>query len=387
MTNNPEPSPTRGAQSTSVLLLVGTRPEAIKLAPVYTALSDLPDATVRLCLTGQHRGLLDQVTDVFGLVADHDLDVMTAEQTSASVAAAILDRLTPVLEAENPDYVVVQGDTTTAMAGALAAMYQQIPVAHVEAGLRTYDRSAPFPEEAHRCVISSIADLHFAPTARAAAALLAEGTDPATIHIVGNTIVDALMRIRASVPNEAADVLRRHGIEDGRPLVLLTLHRRENVEHGIAAVCRGVRTLAAAYPDLAFLAPVHPNPLVASTFQELLTGLDNVFLDEPFDYPTFLALLERSRLVISDSGGVQEEAPTLGVPLLIARDKTERPEAVESGSALLVGTNEDRIVREASSIIDAGVPGTPQMLYGDGASAKQIVDVIMTTKGRRATSP
>ena len=361
-----EPSEARPAR---VLLVMGTRPEAIKLAPVVARLRAEPQRFEAIvCATAQHREMLDQVLDVFDLTPDVDLDVMRPGQTPNEVAARVFAALDPLLEKQAPDWLIVQGDTTTAMCAAVAAFHRRVRVGHVEAGLRTGDLQRPFPEEMNRRVVDVVADAYFAPTLRAERALAAEGVPPVKIHRTGNTVVDALLTIA-----------RREGDAPEDDTVLVTAHRRESFGEPLARIVRAVGTLARRFPATRFLHVVHPNPNVLAAVRAN-AHLANVELVEPLDYRELVRRLRRCRLVLTDSGGIQEEAPTFGKPVLVLREKTERPEGVEAGLAILVGTDEDRIVREASRLLsdpsarrraaDAANP------YGDGRAAERIADAL-----------
>lgn len=365
----------------SVIVVVGTRPDAIKLAPVAAALGRAPEEiSCRVVATAQHRELLDQVLDEFGIVVDVDLDLMRDDQQPARVLADAVAGLDAVIAAHRPDLVLVQGDTTTALAGALASFYRRVPVAHVEAGLRTCDRDEPFPEEAHRRLIGRIADLHFAPTPGARAALEAEGVDPETIFVTGNTVIDALRTISA----------RRVRRTSGH-LLLVTLHRRENWGAPLARVCAAVRRLLDRDPSLHVVVSVHPNPRVRPTIEAALGDCPRVRLIAPPAYGDFVGLLASATLVLTDSGGIQEEAPSLGVPVLVARAETERPEGVRADVARLVGVDEEAIVREAEAVLGNGTgpfrhPGARD-LYGDGRAAERIVGVLRAWAGHPVELP
>ena len=365
-----------------ILIIFGTRPEAIKLFPVVRALADRPGLTVRTCVTAQHRGLLDQVLAIADLHPDIDLDLMEPGQTLDRLTARLLTGLGEVMDRERPDWVVVQGDTATAMAGALAAYYRQIPVAHVEAGLRSGDIYHPWPEEVNRRIVAPIARLHFAPTDTAAQALIAENIDPATIHVTGNTVVDALHWTLARV--EAAPALAAAldpvlAPLTGKRLVLVTTHRRENFGGGMAAIARALVRLADR-GDTALLFPVHPNPQVGPVMDAIIGDLPEIVRIAPLDYPNFVRALSRCDLVLSDSGGVQEEAPALGKPVLVMRETTERPEGVAAGTARLVGTDEDRIVHEVSTLLDDSeayaAMARAHNPFGDGHAAGRIAELI-----------
>jgi UDP-N-acetylglucosamine 2-epimerase (non-hydrolysing) len=352
-----------------VLFVFGTRPEAIKLAPVIRCLREDPRFEIRVAVTAQHRAMLDQVLAVFEIQPDHDLNVMQAGQTLAQSAARILAALEPVLDSERPDCVVVQGDTTTTFCGALAAFYQSIPVAHVEAGLRTGDLRQPFPEEMNRVLSSRLAALHFAATEWAAENLRREGVLSENVFVTGNTGIDAVLSIRDSVVAPVAS----------RKMILVTAHRRESFGEGFLRICRALRRLSER-ADVEIIFPVHPNPNVQGLVNEHLRDVLNIKLIEPVDYVGFVRLMERAHILLTDSGGVQEEGPSLGKPVLVMREKTERPEAVEAGTARLVGTGEDRIVEEAERLLDDPEEYARRARihnpYGDGKASARIRDVL-----------
>lgn len=365
-----------------ILTLFGTRPEAIKLFPLVHALDADPRLESRVCVSGQHRGMLDQVLQVSGIVPHHDLDLMQPDQTLDSLTARLLTGLGGVMDAERPDWVVVQGDTATAMAGALAAYYRKIPVAHVEAGLRSGNIHHPWPEEVNRKIIGTIAALHLAPTQTAADALLRENVDPATVHVTGNTVIDALHWITERVrqqPDLAEGLAALETRFAGKRIIGVTSHRRENFGGGMQGIADAVRRLAQR-PDVAVIFPVHLNPNVRAVMNEALAGLDNVALIEPLDYPHFARLLDIAELMLTDSGGVQEEAPALGKPVLVMRETTERPEGVEAGTARLVGTDADRIVAEATRLLDDpaayAAMARAHNPFGDGQSCGRIVELL-----------
>ncbi len=365
-----------------VLVVMGTRPEGIKLAPVIHELQRRPGVACIVCVTAQHREMLDQVLDLFGIAPDYDLGIMTEGQTPARVAAAVLRDLEPILEAERPDWVLVQGDTTTVAAAALAAYYGRARVGHVEAGLRTGDRWRPFPEEINRRVAGVIADLHFAPTATARANLLREGVPPETVIVTGNPVIDALRWVAAQpLPAAARELLRRAGAWEGRRLVLVTAHRRESFGPGIVAICQALRRLAERFADLTIVYPVHPNPNVRWPVYQTLRGVPNIVLTEPLDYATLVHVMAQASIILTDSGGIQEEAPSLGKPVLVLREVTERPEAVEAGVARLVGTDPDRIVSEAARLLTdlSEYERMAQAVnpYGDGRAAQRIVSALL----------
>jgi UDP-N-acetylglucosamine 2-epimerase (non-hydrolysing) len=365
-----------------ILSVFGTRPEAIKLFPLIHALEADDRFESRVCVSGQHRGMLDQVLEIAGVTPDHDLDLMRPDQSLDALTANLLTGIGRVLDVEKPDWVVVQGDTATAMAGALAAYYRKIPVAHVEAGLRSGNIHHPWPEEVNRKIVGSLAALHLAPTETAAAALRRENVDPTTIHVTGNTVIDALHWVTAEIEREPALASGLADLETrfkGRRIIGMTSHRRENFGEGMENIAQAVIRLAAR-PDVAVIFPVHLNPNVRKVMNERLAGLDNVALIEPLDYPHFARLLAISTLMLSDSGGVQEEAPALGKPVLVMRETTERPEGVEAGTAKLVGTNADRIVAGATRLLDD--PAAYEAMarahnpFGDGRASKRIVELL-----------
>ena len=362
-----------------VLVALGTRPEAIKLAPVVLELNRRREFRCVLCVTSQHREMLEPMLKFFGLSPAHDLDVMRPNQQLGELTGRVLAGMDRVLEAERPDWVVVQGDTTTAMAAGLAAYYRKIRVAHVEAGLRTHNRFSPFPEEINRRLVGVLADLHFAPTDLAVRNLRKEGISPSSIVLTGNTVTDALLwaagSIRKNPPQMPAGI---PPAKKGRKLVLVTGHRRENFGGGLEQICRALKAAAGERPELDFVYPVHLNPNVKAPVNRLLGGHPQIFLTAPVDYPVLVALLKRAWLVVTDSGGIQEEAPTFGVPVLVTRDTTERPEGIRAGNARLVGTDGPAILRWIRKLsADAAAYGRMSRArnpYGDGHAAKRIAD-------------
>jgi UDP-N-acetylglucosamine 2-epimerase (non-hydrolysing) len=362
-----------------IIVIFGTRPEAIKMAPVVQALQHAKTADVRVCVTAQHRQMLDQVLGLFDIRPDHDLNLMEPGQDLTDLSANVLKGLRPVLAMEKPDLVLLHGDTTTTLAGALAAYYQRIPVGHVEAGLRTGNIYAPWPEEMNRRIVGAIADLHFAPTTRARDNLLGEGVGAEKIHVTGNTVIDALLSA-VDKARSNPQLLRQFGFLDpARRTILVTGHRRENFGEGFQRICRALGSLVKR-GDVQIVYPVHPNPNVLGPVREALGNRDNVHLIEPLDYLPFVALMDHAYFIITDSGGVQEEAPSLGKPVLVMRETTERPEALEAGTVRLVGTEEKRIVREAMRLLDDpkayAAMSRAQNPYGDGRAAGRIVEVI-----------
>jgi len=354
------------------LFVFGTRPEAIKLAPVVRCLRGDPRFEVRVVVSGQHREMLDQVLAAFSIQPDYDLDVMRTGQTLSESASRVLGALGPVLDRERSDCVIVQGDTTTTFCGALAAFYQSIPVAHVEAGLRTGDFRQPFPEEMNRVLTSRLAALHFAATESAAENLRREGISRDTIFVTGNTGIDAVLAVRDGLPSYHASA---------KKMILVTAHRRENFGSGLLGVCRALRRLALR-TDVEIVYPVHPNPEVQRIVNGHLCDVPNIRLIEPLEYVAFVDLMRRSYILLTDSGGIQEEGPSLGKPVLVMREKTERPEAVEAGTARLTGTNEDTIVAEAARLLDDHEEYLRRARihnpYGDGQASARIRDVLLT---------
>lgn len=362
----------------NALFVLGTRPEVIKLAPVIAACR--PVIEVKVAATGQHREMLAQALATFGLVPDFAFDAMQPDQGLSALAARLIEGMDGALAQANPDWVIVEGDTTTAFAAGLAAFHRQIRVAHVEAGLRTHDLAAPFPEEANRAMLARLATLHFAPTERARDNLLAEGIADAAIHVTGNTIVDAVAAIRAAsnpAVLEAALPIRL----DSSPLILVTCHRRENFGPALAGICEAIAELAAAYPGHRFVLPLHPNPNILGPVGARLGGVRNIELIEPLDYPALLHLLGHSALVLTDSGGIQEEAPSFGVPVVITRELTERGEGIEAGFATLAGRHPARILAATRDWLDhpekrAALAGRPNP-YGDGHASTRIRDLLL----------
>ena len=369
-------------QTPSILIIFGTRPEAIKLFPVVQALRAQGGMRVRICVTAQHRGLLDQVLSIAHLVPDIDLDLMQPGQTLDALTARLLTGLGEVMDRERPDRVMVQGDTATALVGAIAAYYRKIPVSHVEAGLRSGNMLQPWPEEGNRRMIAPLADQHFAPTRTAANALLRENIDSAHVHVTGNTVIDALHWTNERI---AADPTIAAGLDEvaarfaGKRIVLITTHRRENFGGGMEAIARAVGRIAER-PDVAIVFPVHPNPNVVTVMDALLGTRANIARIDPLDYPHFIRALDMAHIVLTDSGGVQEEAPALGKPVLVMRETTERPEGVEAGTAKLVGTDEKRIVSEISTLLDDDAAYSAMARahnpFGDGHASARIVKVI-----------
>ena len=373
-----------------ILVVFGTRPEAIKLFPVVNALKADPRFDPIVCVSAQHREMLDQVLEIAGIVPDHDLDVMKPDQSLDELTARLLTGLGRVMDEARPARVIVQGDTATAMCGALAAYYRKIPVDHVEAGLRSGNIYHPWPEEVNRKIIGAMASLHFAPTETSARALRAENVDPARVHVTGNTVIDALQWVTARIARDAGLATALKEVEHrfaGKRIIGVTSHRRENFGGGLEAIAEAIRRIAAR-PDVALIFPVHPNPNVRKVMGGALSGLANVALIDPLGYPDFARLLALSEIVLTDSGGVQEEAPALGKPVLVMRETTERPEGVAAGTARLVGTDAGRIVTEISTLLD-DKDAYDQMArahnpFGDGQSARRIVELLAHEIGHQA---
>lgn len=363
-----------------ISLIFGTRPEAIKLCPLVLELKKHPEFEPHVCVTGQHRQMLDQVLDVFEVTPDVDLNLMQPDQTLARLTARAVTAIDSYLAEYKPDIVIVQGDTTTSFCAALVAFYKRIPIGHVEAGLRTWNKFSPFPEEINRVMTSRIADLHFAPTVWSKDNLLKEGVPEDRIFVTGNTVIDALHTALEKIRKNTLSIsgLPRHLLngDSQRPLVLITGHRRENFGEGFANICCAISELSERFPDVAFVYPVHLNPNVRKPVFDMLSGRDNVHLIEPLGYLPFVALMNRSTLVLTDSGGVQEEAPGLGKPVLVMRDTTERPEAVEAGPVKLVGTNKNTIIHEVFTLLtdEAAYAAMANAVnpYGDGKACGRI---------------
>ena len=357
-----------------VLVVFGTRPEAIKMAPVVAAMKAREDALrTTVCVTAQHREMLDQVLSLFGIVPEVDLDLMKSGQSLAEVTSAVVTGIDAVLRERQPDAVLVHGDTTTAMAATLAAFYRQVPVGHVEAGLRSGRLDAPFPEEMNRVVVDRLATWGFAPTPGALENLRREGFDERQVTVTGNTAIDALLHVRNRLAQ--VDIPVKALVGEPKRLVLVTAHRREAFGKPFADVCAAIQAVATSHPDVAFVYPVHLNPQVRGPARERLSAA-NVHLLEPVDYASLVWLLDRCEMVLTDSGGIQEEAPALGKPVLVLRDVTERPELIEAGGGILVGTNPERIEAEAGRLLDdplhRAAVGRPRSLFGDGRAAVRI---------------
>ena len=363
-----------------ILFVFGTRPEAIKLAPLVRKLESSPVRfCTRICVTAQHRSMLDQILATFQITPHYDLEVMQGRQDLFQVTTRCLERLRPVLEQERPDWVLVQGDTTTTFTAALAAYYLKIRVGHVEAGLRTGNKSQPFPEEMNRRLTSCLTDLHFAPTPRAKENLIREGIPEPTIHVTGNTGIDALFYVRGRNAQSLPGIPGLEKWTGQRKMILITGHRRESFGKGFQQICRALRQLALRN-DVDLIYPVHLNPNVQQPVRSILGSLPNVFLIDPLDYVPFVGLMQRAHIILTDSGGIQEEAPSLGKPVLVLREVTERPEAIEVGTAKLVGTNPETIVAETTRLLEDGAEYKRRTRthnpYGDGKASGRIARVL-----------
>lgn len=369
-----------------VLTVFGTRPEAIKMAPVVGALQSAPGLIGEVCVTAQHREMLDQVLNLFDIRPDYDLDVMRPGQGLTEITASVVRGMQPVLAESRPDVVLVHGDTTTTFAAALAAFYEKIPVGHVEAGLRTGDKYAPWPEEMNRRLAGAITTWHFAPTARARQNLLNEGVAESAITVTGNTVIDALLTVVKETRGDDAVHGQFDFLDLDKRTILVTGHRRENFGDGFHNICQALRRLAMR-TDVQIVYPVHLNPNVQKPVRDMLSGRNNVHLIEPLDYLPFVALMDRADLIITDSGGIQEEAPSLGKPVLVMRDATERPEAVDAGTVVLVGTDERKIAAEANRLLDNeaayAAMARAHNPYGDGKAAGRIVEILTDQAGVR----
>ncbi|MCK3655514.1 UDP-N-acetyl glucosamine 2-epimerase [Pasteurellaceae bacterium Macca] len=363
-----------------ILAVFGTRPEGIKMAPLIKALQQDPRIEIRVCVTGQHRQMLDQVLAVFDIRPDFDLDIMQQDQDLFDTTSRILMGLRPVLQSYQPNLCLVHGDTTTSFTASLACYYQKIPVAHIEAGLRTGNRFSPFPEEGNRLLTSVLADYHFAPTAIAQANLLQEGKPSDRIWVTGNSVIDALFegleKIKQTPPLEKTLRAEFSYLSEKKKLILVTGHRRESFGEGFERICQALREIACQQPNVEIVYPVHLNPKVAEPVKRWLSGIENIFLIEPLNYLPFIYLMNRSDLLLTDSGGIQEEAPALGKPVLVMREMTERPEALTSGLVQLVGTDSEKIIRGVCHWLNQPPTSPHHSPYGDGKACERIVDVI-----------
>lgn len=369
-----------------VLLIFGTRPEAIKMAPLVKEFKKYPEVfDTRVCVTAQHREMLDQVLDFFEIKPDYDLDLMKPGQNLYGLTATIIESLKPILEEFNPDYVFVHGDTTTTMAGSIASFYSGSKVCHIEAGLRTNNKNSPFPEEINRQITGRISDYHFAPTETSKKNLVKENVSDSSILVTGNTVIDALIKSIEKVNENPGQLIQELSNQIGdKEVVLVTGHRRENHGVGFEKICKALERIAKDDANRLIIYPVHLNPKVQEPVNRILSGVNNVILIDPLAYQDFIWLMNRARIIITDSGGVQEEAPSLGKPVLVMRDTTERPEAVEAGTVLLVGTNEDLIVSKALNLLNNNENFEKMSKlhnpYGDGLASKRIVDFIKNRK-------
>jgi UDP-N-acetylglucosamine 2-epimerase (non-hydrolysing) len=365
-----------------ILIVFGTRPEAIKMAPLVKEFQKHPTVfDTKVCVTAQHREMLDQVLDFFNVTPDYDLDLMKPGQNLYGLTADIITNLKPVLEGFEPDYVFVHGDTTTTMAGSIASFYSGAKVCHVEAGLRTHNKLSPFPEEINRQITGRVCDYHFAPTTTSKANLLKENIQEDAILVTGNTVIDALLDSVERVNQEPSELINDLSTTLGdKELILVTGHRRENHGAGFIRICEALKEIAQDNTDRLIVYPVHLNPKVQEPVKRILTDVANVLLIDPLAYQDFIWMMNRSKIIITDSGGVQEEAPSLGKPVLVMRDTTERPEAVDAGTVILVGTNKDLIVTEALDLLNNATRFQQMSLlhnpYGDGKACKRIVDFI-----------
>ncbi len=373
-------------KKTKVLIVFGTRPEAIKMAPLVNRLKKNSSLITKVCITAQHREMLDQVLDFFEIIPDFDLDLMKPNQNLYELTATIITKLKPVLEKDNPKYVLVHGDTTTTMAATIASFYSGATVGHVEAGLRTHNMKAPFPEEMNRVVTGAIAALHFAPTQKSKKNLLLENKNPETIFITGNTVVDALLYSVEKVNNPnykdvEIEQLKKQ-IKPNQKIILVTGHRRENHGEGFINICEALQEIAMQNKEAQIIYPVHLNPNVQKPVYKLLNNIENIKLIPPLSYPAFVWLMEKSYLIITDSGGVQEEAPSLGKPVLVMRNTTERPEAVTAGTVILVGTNKNKIIKETNNLLNNKeayqAMGKKHNPYGDGKACQRIEENLIS---------
>lgn len=368
------------------LIIFGTRPEAIKMAPLVKAFKDNNNFITKICVTAQHREMLDQVLDFFEIKPDYDLNLMKPGQDLYELTARIFTELKPVLKEFQPDYVYVHGDTTTTMAASIAGFYSGAKICHVEAGLRTHNKWAPFPEEINRSITGRVTDYHFAPTETAAQNLITENIDKKNIFITGNTVIDALFfgieKLKTYQNKEIGQL--ESLLEKDKKLILVTGHRRENHGEGFIKICKALKTIAENNTDTQIIYPVHLNPKVQKPVYDILGGIDNINLIDPLSYPAFIWLMNQSYLIITDSGGIQEEAPGLGKPVLVMRDTTERPEAVDAGTVVLVGTNTEKIIKETEVLLNNKTKyqlmSALHNPYGDGKAAQRIVDFIESIK-------
>lgn len=378
-----------------VLTIFGTRPEAIKMAPLVKELDKFSGIESKVCVTAQHREMLDQVLSLFKITPDYDLNIMKQGQTLEGITSSILLGLAPILKEFKPDYILVHGDTSTTFAASLAAFYQQIAIGHVEAGLRTYDLYSPWPEEGNRCLTGVLSQLHFSPTKEAQDNLLREGVDATKVCVTGNTVIDALLEVVSLLEgDELRDEMEAKFpfTQNDQPMVLITAHRRENHGEGISNISAAVKELSQMYPEINFVLPMHLNPKVRNIFIQELWDISNIKLIEPQEYLPFVYLMSKSQFILSDSGGVQEEAPSLGKPVLVMRDTTERPEAVNAGTVMLVGTDTQNIIHYCQKLLEDKdfyqQMSSAKNPYGDGTASQQIVQSLFqsmqSTQGNKS---
>lgn len=367
-----------------ILIMAGTRPEAIKVAPVIHELRKRDKITSIVCNTGQHKEMIQQAFDDFDITPDLHLDVMQPNQTLASLSSRLFEKVDQTLKAEQPDWILVQGDTTTVMVSAMCAFYRDIRVGHIEAGLRSFNKWAPFPEEVNREIVSKVADLHFAPTKMAYANLIREGIDPDDVFVTGNTVIDALHWMQNKIKGQDAELLDTRilkALQQGKRIILVTGHRRENLGDGFIEICQAVKELATLYEDVIFVYPVHLNPRVQEPVMKILGNHPRILLLSPLSYKPFMALLNVSYMVLTDSGGIQEEAPALGKPVLVMRDVTERPEGVKAGVSKLVGPHSQAIIQHTARLLGNenayAEMAHAENPYGDGKAAKRIVNALL----------
>lgn len=371
-------------QATKILAVFGTRPEAIKLAPLIERLKQDSAFSLKICITAQHRQMLDHVLALFDIQADLDLDLMQADQDLTDLTCRILQSLQPILHREKPDLILIHGDTTTAFAAALAGFYQQIPIAHIEAGLRTHDLNSPFPEEANRQLISRLSQFHFAPTEQAKQNLLKEGIAPQQIWVTGNSVIDALFaalrKIRQNPPLAEQLAAGFPFLSEEKRLILVTSHRRENFGQALAQICQALAEISARYPDIQIVYPVHLNPNVREPVYRLLGNSPNIFLIEPQEYPAFIYLMDKAYLILTDSGGIQEEAPSLAKPVLVMRAISERPEGIQAGTVKVVGTGTAQIMAEIELLLNDSqayqMMAQAKNPYGDGRAVQRILSIL-----------
>jgi UDP-N-acetylglucosamine 2-epimerase (non-hydrolysing) len=364
----------------TILFILGTRPEAVKLCPLINTLLESKEFRIIVCSTGQHRQMLDQILKIFKVKTDYELDLMKPNQSIEDITTNSLNHISKVIEKSSPNFVIVQGDTTSAMTGALAAFYNKVSIGHIEAGLRTYNKYSPFPEEINRKIISVIADLHFAPTDGAKDNLLKEGVKPNSVFVTGNTVIDALYWVKNRVLRGKKQYEEFNNIDLSKQIVLVTGHRRENFGKDLRSICKALIIIANKYEHIQVVYPVHFNPNVWEPVHLLLKNIKNIHLIKPLDYEPFIYLMIKSKLIITDSGGVQEEAPSLGKPVIVTRSNTERPEGIVVGNVKLVGSNQDEIVVQTSKLIEDHIyykqNSKPSNVYGDGHACERIKAVL-----------